>query len=81
MRALIHYQLTLQEVRAQRNSMGDFGPEMACHTGDGHARGTRNLGAVNCLHCRRALKDMNKIISDPDEVEEEGELVEEGEDS
>lgn len=57
----VHYRLTLEEHRAERGSYvdparyqegnRDYRPEMLCHTGDGHAQGTRSLSAVTCPAC------------------------------
>lgn len=65
MSALTHYQMTLDEHRQQRGSYvdpdrykpghRDYRPEMLCHTGDGHAQGTRNRPAVTCPACRSLL--------------------------
>jgi len=61
-----HYAMTLKEHTRERGSYvdpdrytpghRDFRPEMLCHTGDGHARGTRIRGAVTCPACCAALR-------------------------
>jgi hypothetical protein len=65
-----HYEMTLEEHRAERGSYvdpdrykpghRDFQPEMLCHTGDGHAVGTRNKAAVTCSACRRLMKEAHR---------------------
>lgn len=61
-----HYALTLEEHQRERGSYvdpdrykpghRDYQPEMLCHTGDGHARGTRNKAAVTCPACLSLLQ-------------------------
>ncbi len=58
---MIHYKMTHQEHEAARGSYvdpdrykeghRDYQPEMLCRTGDGHARGTRDLSKVDCHYC------------------------------
>lgn len=64
MTALVHYEMTLHEHRAERGTYvdpdryrtghRDFRPEMLCHTGDGHAVGVRNWEWVTCPDCLKA---------------------------
>lgn len=63
---LMHYEMDHQEhmgakgggyVDPSRYREGhrDYHPEMLCRTGDGHAKGTRNKGAVTCPACLAKL--------------------------
>jgi hypothetical protein len=62
---LTHYEMKEKEHQQQRGSYvdpdrykpghRDYQPEMLCHTGDGHARGTRVKRAVTCPACLSAL--------------------------
>lgn len=66
-----HYMMTLDEHRTERGSYvdpdryreghRDYRPEMICHTGDGHAKGTRKWQEVTCDRCLEKLR--NRIES------------------
>ncbi len=63
---MMHYHLTLQEHEAARGGYvdpdryreghRDYMPEMLCRTGDGHAKGTRDIQAVTCDVCIAELQ-------------------------
>jgi len=60
--ALLHYEMSEQEMNAESYHCSSDPPRMLCRTGDGHARGTRNELAVTCPACNKRLDDKTGAI-------------------